>query len=138
MEEKMDKKQISDLIEEALKAQQYSYSPYSNFKVGCALLCMDDSVYHGCNVENCSYGLTNCAERTAIFKAVSEGKKEFKALACIFSTEDFAVPCGACRQVIAEFGSDIIVIMANKNKEYKILSSGELLPAGFSSEHLEK
>lgn len=134
----LEKDDIMHLIEIARDAQKQAYAPYSGFHVGAALLCENGDVYLGCNVENCSYGLTNCAERTAIFKAVSEGETKFTALACVFSTDDFAVPCGACRQVISEFGQDIFIIMANGKGEYQTAYISELLPAGFSGEHLKK
>lgn len=91
------------LLRAALHGREKSYSPYSHFAVGAALLCTDGTIYEGCNVENASYGLTNCAERTAIFKAVSEGKTDFTALAVIGQGPEPCSPCGACRQVMAEF-----------------------------------
>ncbi|WP_228350908.1 MULTISPECIES: cytidine deaminase [Limnobaculum] len=102
----------NELIEQAKKARQSSYSPYSNFAVGAALLADNNQVFLGCNVENASYGLTNCAERTAIFKAVSEGLRQFKKLVIIGDTEGPISPCGACRQVINEFcAPDMPVLM---------------------------
>ena len=100
----MKEKEIQRLINRAIVARETSYSPYSHFGVGAALLCEDGRIYEGCNIENASYGLTNCAERTAIFKAVSEGQTKFKALAVVADTEGPCAPCGACRQVISEFG----------------------------------
>ena len=91
------------LLEESKLAREYAYAPYSKFKVGAALLTADGTIYRGCNVENASYGLTNCAERTAFFKAVSSGEKDFVALAIIGDTEQPITPCGACRQVMVEF-----------------------------------
>ena len=99
----MIKQDVQQLIECAIEARQQSYSPYSNFAVGAALLCEDGTIYKGCNIENASYGLTNCAERTAIFKAISEGHRKFKALAVVADTEGPCSPCGACRQVMKEF-----------------------------------
>lgn len=120
------------LFEQAVKASENAYAPYSKFKVGAALLCKDGTVYTGCNVENAAYPLGNCAERTAIFKAVSEGKREFEAVAIAGSNNDDmsqpCYPCGACRQVMAEFcGEDFKVVLSNK-----ILTLKELLPYTFS------
>ena len=119
------------LMELALQARESSYSPYSHFRVGAALLCADDSVYTGCNIENSSYGLTNCAERTAAFKAVSEGHRRFKRIVIAGRSDDYCYPCGACRQVLYEFGPDMEVVCLNKNGEEKHLSIRELLPYGF-------
>lgn len=127
----------SELIKLAEKALQNSYSPYSNFKVGAALLCSDGSVYLGCNVENSSFGASNCAERTAIFSAVADGKRDFKMLAVVGYSDgvcnSFTPPCGICRQVMSEFcGTDFKVIMTN-GKEIKSLTIQELLPFPFDS-----
>ena len=99
----MTEQEIQKLIDRAIVAREKTYSPYSHFGVGAALVCEDGSIYEGCNIENASFGLTNCAERTAIFKAVSEGHTKFKALAVVADTEGPCAPCGACRQVISEF-----------------------------------
>lgn len=115
----------------AIKARENAYSPYSHFAVGAALLCEDGTLYEGCNIENASYGLTNCAERTAIFKAVSEGHIKFKALAVVADTEGPCAPCGACRQVMAEFKIPLI-IMGNLMGNIKIVTIEELLPFSFS------
>lgn len=123
------------LIEAAKKARENSYSPYSHFAVGAALLCEDGTIYSGCNIENASYGLCNCAERTAIFKAVSEGQHKFKALAIIADTEGPCAPCGACRQVIDEFKIPEI-IMTNLHDNTKTMTNKELLPFSFSSSDL--
>ena len=127
----MTKQDVQQLIECAIEARQQSYSPYSNFAVGAALLCEDGTIYKGCNIENASYGLTNCAERTAIFKAISEGHRKFKALAVVADTEGPCAPCGSCRQVINEFKSPTI-IMANLMGNMKIVSIEDLLPFSFS------
>lgn len=119
-----------ELIEIARQYREHSYSPYSRFKVGAAVLTAGGKVYGGCNIENSSYGLTNCAERTAIFKAVSEGEREFEALAVIAGTEGPCSPCGACRQVMADFKIPRI-IMANLRGEVKTVSLAELLPCAF-------
>ena len=122
---------IQLLIKSAFEAQENCYTPYSNFNVGAALLCENGDIYTGCNIENASYGLTNCAERTAVFKAVSEGHTTFKALAVVADTEGPCAPCGACRQVMAEFKIPII-IMGNLMENVKIVTIEELLPFSFS------
>ncbi|WP_288201103.1 cytidine deaminase [uncultured Megasphaera sp.] len=124
-----------ELIEVARKYREFSYSPYSKFKVGAAVLTKQGHVYGGCNIENSSYPVTNCAERTAIFKAVSEGEKEFAALAVIADTEGPCSPCGACRQVMGEFHINKI-IMANLHGAVKVVTLEELLPYAFSSKDL--
>ena len=119
------------LVKKAYEGRANAYTPYSNFKVGAAVLTKDDTIYTGCNIENASYGLTNCAERTAIFKAVSEGQTKFKALAVVADTEGPCAPCGACRQVMAEFKIPLI-IMGNLMGNIKIVTIEELLPFSFS------
>ena len=131
----MKEKDIQKLIDRAIVARDKTYSPYSHFGVGAALLCEDGTIYEGCNIENASYGLTNCAERTAIFKAVSEGQTKFKALAVVADTEGPCAPCGACRQVMAEFKIPII-IMGNLMGNIKIVTIEELLPFSFSESEL--
>ena len=131
----MKEKEIQRLINRAIVARETSYSPYSHFGVGAALLCEDDTVYEGCNIENASYGLTNCAERPAIFKAVSEGHKRFKALAVVADTEGPCAPCGACRQVISEFGIPRI-IMANLRGDYTVVELEGLLPFRFGADNI--
>lgn len=121
----------NELIEIARQYRENAYTPYSHFKVGAAVLTASGKVYGGCNIENSSYGLTNCAERTAIFKAVSEGEREFAALAVIADTDGPCSPCGACRQVIADFRIPRI-IMANLKGDMKTTTLGELLPFAFS------
>ena len=130
------------LVSKAKEAMQYAYSPYSGYKVGAALLCKDGSVYTGCNIENAGYSSTNCAERTAFFKAVSEGEREFVAIA-ICGGKDGVIeglfpPCGVCRQVMREFcGDDFLVYLAAKDGiETYILK--ELLPVSFRPEMIEK
>ena len=127
----MTELEIQKLMDCAIKARENAYSPYSHFAVGAALLCEDSTLYEGCNIENASYGLTNCAERTAVFKAVSEGHTKFKALAVVADTEGPCAPCGACRQVVAEFKIPII-IMGNLMGNVKIVTIEELLPFSFS------
>lgn len=125
-----------ELIDVAKKYREFSYSPYSKFKVGAAVLTKSGKVYGGCNIENSSYSLANCAERTAIFKAVSEGEKDLVALAVVGDTEEPCSPCGACRQVIAEFRIQKI-IMANLKGNEKTVTLEELLPFAFTSEDLK-
>lgn len=127
----MTELEIQKLMDCAIKVRENAYSPYSHFAVGAALLCEDGTLYEGCNIENASYGLTNCAERTAIFKAVSEGHIKFKALAVVADTEGPCAPCGACRQVMAEFKIPLI-IMGNLMGNIKIVTIEELLPFSFS------
>ncbi|MFW6022755.1 MAG: cytidine deaminase [Halanaerobiaceae bacterium] len=133
----MNSEEILELINIAKEARKYSYSPYSDFPIGAALLTNDGDVFTGTNVENASYGLTNCAERTAIFKAVSEGFKKFKAIAIVADTERPVPPCGTCRQVIQEFGNDINVIMANLKGDYQCYTINKLLPAAFERKDME-
>ena len=127
----MTELEIQKLMDCAIKARENAYSPYSHFAVGAALLCEDGTLFEGCNIENASYGLTNCAERTAIFKAVSEGHVTFKALAVVADTEGPCAPCGACRQVMAEFKIPLI-ILGNLMGNIKIVTIEELLPFSFS------
>ena len=131
----MTELEIQNLVNRAIKARETAYCPYSHFAVGAALLCEDGTIYEGCNIENASYGLTNCAERTAIFKAVSEGHTKFKALAVVADTEGPCAPCGACRQVISEFEIPQI-ILANLKGNYKVVSLDELLPFRFGADSL--
>lgn len=129
----------SELLQIANKAKSHSYSPYSKFRVGAALLTDKGDIYTGVNVENSSYGLTNCAERTAVFKAVSEGERHFKTIVIASDAEDFIPPCGACRQVLMEVcGKDLEVVMSNSQNEIRILKIDELLPFSFNKEYLEK
>ena len=128
----MTELEIQNLVNRAIKARENAYCPYSHFAVGAALLCEDGTIYEGCNIENASYGLTNCAERTAVFKAVSEGHTKFKALAVVADTEGPCAPCGACRQVMGEFNIPII-IMGNLKGDIEVVSTEALLPFSFSS-----
>ena len=113
-----------------------SYSPYSKFPVGAALLCADGRVFTGCNVENAAYGSTICAERTALVKAVSAGVREFVALAVVGRGEDFCWPCGACRQMLREFAPNLEVVVGNGKKELTVIPLPELLPHSFGPESL--
>jgi len=119
------------LIESARKAAQYAYAVYSDFKVGAALVTSDGNVFTGCNVENSSYGLTVCAERVAVFKAVSEDYREFAAIAIWSESSPPARPCGACLQVLSEFGSEIDIFCANSKGQIDEFKLKELLPRGF-------
>lgn len=125
------------LIDIAKEARERAYVPYSKFKVGAALLTKEGKIFTGCNIENASYGLTCCAERTAIFKAVSEGYNEFDALAVIADVPTVCSPCGACRQVMAEFNDEMKVHMANLQGQYKTVTVSELLPGYFSAEDMD-
>ncbi len=130
MENKMD---LTELIRKAMEAKEKAYVPYSGFHVGAALLCEDGTIFTGCNIENSAYGPTNCAERTAIFKAVSEGYREFKAIAIISDGKEPTAPCGVCRQVMAEFCKpDFQVFMAACDGSYREVTLEELLPYAFS------
>ena len=119
------------LIDMALKAMENAYAPYSGFKVGAALLCSDKKVYTGCNIENSSYGASNCAERTAIFKAVSEGEREFEKIAIVSSSGDFTFPCGICRQELNEFMYDKTVVLFSEKDGIKEFKVKDLLPEAF-------
>jgi len=122
-------KEASILINQARQAQKNAYAPFSKFKVGAAVLTTNGKVFTGCNIENASYGLTVCAERVAIFKAVSEGYKKLKAIAVV--TNDCSYPCGACLQVMAEFAPDITIILSNGRNKTKTMKLKELLPKQF-------
>lgn len=124
-------------IDLATQAQKNAYVPYSKFSVGACLVAKDGTTFCGCNIENASFGLTNCAERTAIFKAVSVGKREFQCLVILGDTPEPISPCGACRQVIAEFcAPDMPVVLVGKNNATKTMSVGELLPYMFTAKDL--
>lgn len=127
----MNKQQKSELIKTAKIASRFAYAPYSKFQVGAALLTKSGRIFAGCNIENVSYGLTVCAERVAIFKAISEGEKIFKAIAIYTKTKDFTLPCGACLQVLAEFTKDLTIILVNRNGKTKTYPLSELLPHRF-------
>ena len=118
----------SKLLETAIEAQQFAYAPYSNFRVGAALLTKGGKVYTGCNVENQSFGATVCAERIAIFKAVSEGERDFTAMAVTGSTGKYTPPCGICRQVISEFAPDISLVLHDQQEGMKVVKAGTLFP----------
>lgn len=137
-----DTQQIQTLIETAIAQLEFSYTPYSHFKVGAALLAKNGMIYTGCNIENAAYTPTNCAERTAFFKAVSEGVREFDAI-CIVGgkegvLEDFAPPCGVCRQVMMEFcqPDEFQIILAKGKDDYQIYTLKDLMPQGFGPGNL--
>ena len=133
------------LIENAIEARKMAYTPYSKYKVGAALLSSDGKIIKGCNIENAAYGPTNCAERTAFFKAVSEGVKEFSAIAIVGGLENetdlfsgYAFPCGVCRQVMREFcDSEFEIVVARSTDDYKVYTLGELLPESFGPDNLK-
>lgn len=134
---------IDYLIEQAFGARENSYSPYSEFMVGAALLADNGKVYHGCNIESVSYSPTNCAERTAFFNAISDGRRKFEAIAIVGFKKNsheytWTYPCGVCRQVMLEFcdPKHFKVIVAKTRKEYKIFNLEELIPNGFAPEVL--
>ncbi|MBQ2593359.1 MAG: cytidine deaminase [Candidatus Riflebacteria bacterium] len=123
-----------ELINQAIEASKKAYAPYSNFHVGAALLTASGKVFQGCNVENVSFGATNCAERTAIFSAVVNGEREFKKLVIYVDREEFTPPCGICRQVISEFSHDLEILLANNKGEVKRTNIKEVLPLSFDFE----
>src|SRR5512136_1967495 len=125
-----------ELIALATEARRKAYAPYSHYRVGAALLTASGKVYTGANVENASYGLAICAERTAAVKAVSDGDRDFLAIAVV--TENGGTPCGACRQVLNEFGQDMRVLIAGENGKYQAYQLPELLPASFGPAQLPK
>ena len=125
------------LIQAARKAKTHSHSPYSKFRVGAAVITKSGKIYTGCNIENSSYSLTVCAERTALFKAVSEGEKKFLAMVISTDVNDFISPCGACRQVISDLAGDINVILTNGVGKTKIMKMKDLLPHPFTPKNLK-
>ncbi len=130
----MKRQDCEALIAHAQAAREQAYAPYSKYRVGAALLGRSGRVYTGCNVENAVYPLTICAERTAVVKAVSEGEREFVAIAV--ATENGGSPCGACRQTLREFGADIVVLVADASGAYYETTVGELLPRSFDATDL--
>ncbi len=138
----MDKKLAEEMIELAIAQLSYSYVPYSGFRVGAALLTKGGKIYTGCNIENAAYSPTNCAERTAFFKAVSEGERKFRAI-CVVGGKDgvlteYAAPCGVCRQVMMEFcdPETFQIILATGKEQYDIFTLKEMLPKGFGPANL--
>ena len=134
-----------ELVIEAMEARKKAYVPYSGYMVGAALLTSDGKVYRGCNIENAAYSPTNCAERTAFFKAVSEGERNFTAIAVIGAHKDakpeeygYFYPCGVCRQALFEFGGNALrVILAKSEEDYQVCTLGDLLPLGFGPQNIE-
>lgn len=133
---------IRNLIREAVEGMKMAYAPYSHFHVGAALLTVDEHIYRGCNIENASYGLTNCAERTAVYKAISEGEREFAAIAIVGGINgvitDYCTPCGICRQALREFVNpkSFIMILARSENDYLLYSLDALLPLSFGPESM--
>ena len=123
-----------ELVAEAIKARKFAYAPYSNYKVGAALLTSDGQIYRGCNIENAGYSPSTCAERTAIFKAITEGVREYEAIAVV--TSDGGAPCGVCRQVMREFAPNLTVIVGDLVGNYRVYRLPELLPDSFGPENL--
>lgn len=126
-----------EITKAAIAARENAHAPFSHFKVGAALLTATDEIVTGCNVENASYGLTMCAERVAIFKAMSEGEREFVKICVVADTETLTPPCGACRQIIWEFCGDIEVLMSNLRGESETFQMSELLPKAFDAKFLK-
>ena len=140
----VDKEQIQELISAAMAQLGRAYAPYSHFKVGAALLTEEGRIYTGCNIENAAYTPTNCGERTAFFKAVSEGERSFRAICIVGGMDgvptDYTAPCGVCRQVMMEFCSpeEFEVILARGAEDYQVYKLKDLLPCGFGPGNLEK
>ena len=128
--------QWSDLFQQAIEAREYSYSPYSNYKVGAALLTANGKIYKGCNIENAAYTPSVCAERTAVFKAISEGETEFVAIAV--ATSNAGAPCGVCRQVLREFAPNLTIIFGSIDRPYQVVTLPDLLPNSFGPENLPR
>lgn len=139
----MERTEVCKLVNQALEARKHSYSPYSDFMVGAALLAADGTVYTGCNIENAAYAPTNCAERTAFFKAVSEGVHSFQAIAIVGGPREgnlqYCAPCGVCRQVMMEFcAPDFEIFLGKTEEDYIRYTLEELLPEGFGPSNLER
>ena len=126
-----------ELIDAAKAVRENSYAPFSDFRVGAAIEMEDGNIIAGCNVESASYGLTVCAERVAIWKAISEGKHKIKRIAVVADTEELTPPCGVCRQIIWEFGGDVPVVLANLNGKRETLDMKDLLPRAFDTKFLK-
>jgi len=134
MSRKIDSK---ELINKAIEVRKNAYVPYSKFPVGAAVLMDSGKIYTGCNVELASYGATNCAERTAIFKAVSEGERKIEAIAIVGDLNTITYPCGICRQVFVEFAKEMKIIVATSKDNYKEYSLGEIMPFSFTPDDLK-
>jgi len=129
--------ELKELVESARQVREKAYAPFSNFRVGAAVLTKDGKIYTGCNIESASYGLTVCAERVAIWKAVSEGESEFTNVAVVADTEELTPPCGVCRQIIWEFCGDVPVTFANLKGNVETVQMKELLPRAFDTKFLK-
>ena len=132
------KNEYRDLAKAARDVKRYAFSPFSKFKVGAAILTEDGKIFSGCNIENSSYGLTICAERVAIFNAVSSGALKFTAIAIVSDDPDFTPPCGACRQVLLELAGNIDFVMMDSKNRYKIMKLTSLLPFAFTEKNLKR
>jgi cytidine deaminase len=132
----MNDEMYKQLAEKAVEMKNFSQCSYSNFHVGAALLAKDGTIFTGCNIESSSYSLTICAERVAIFKAISEGTKEFTAIAIASDYEGFCSPCGSCRQVISDLCGSIDIILVNSKKEIKVYKTADMLPYAFGDDVL--
>ena len=126
-----------ELVKAAKEAMKNAYVPYSKFRVGAALQTADGLIFTGCNIENASFGGTNCAERTALFKAISEGNRKFTKIAVISDSNDYTYPCGICRQVLSEWGLDMEIIVANCNEDFRVHKLADILPYAFTNENME-
>lgn len=136
---RIEENEIEYMISLAKAARERAYAPYSNFRVGACLKTGDGNYYLGCNIENAGFTPTICAERTAMFKAIFDGEREFESIAIISDSDNYTSPCGVCRQVLAEFcSSDMPVILANNHDEYRTTTVGELLPFAFTKEDMDK
>lgn len=140
----MEKKLIQEMIRRAIRQMEFSYAPYSGFKVGAVLLTEAGNFYTGCNIENAAYTPTNCGERTAFFKAVSEGERKFRAICIVGGKErnltDYTAPCGVCRQVMMEFcdPETFQIILAVSEEKYQVFTLKELMPLGFGPDNLKE
>lgn len=140
----MEKKLIQEMIRRAIRQMEFSYAPYSGFKVGAVLLTEAENFYTGCNIENAAYTPTNCGERTAFFKAVSEGERKFRAICIVGGKEgnltDYTAPCGVCRQVMMEFcdPETFQIILAVSEEKYQVFTLKELMPLGFGPDNLKE
>jgi len=134
----LSEQSLQSLIEDATRARLHSVAPFSRFLVGAAVRAENGKVYIGCNVESASYGLTVCAERVAIWKALSEGERQFTELAVVADTESLTTPCGTCRQIIWEFCKNATIVLANLRGQKETVSIKELLPRGFDARFLKE
>ena len=132
------KREYKDLVHAAQKAKLNAYAPFSKFRVGAAVLAKDGTVFSGCNIENSSYGLTICAERVAIFNAISSKVSKFTAIALVSDDHGFTAPCGACRQVLLDLAGDIDIVMMDSKERFKILKLSALLPFAFTGKNLQR